>query len=266
MDLKELKAAIKKAKAKWLPDTGQRTAAPRTMGLVLESKRRAVKVAVPEQKSVRGGLPSKVDLSTLATPVRDQGGCGSCVAFATVGALELAINHKIGQRVPGLDLSEQQVFSCGGGKCATGWQISKGAAYLAKHGACDESAMPYVAMDLACKVKPTGSLAANWKDRIFKAAKAVQVRDVDWKLWLAAGHPVIFAMAVYGDFFRYKSGVYKHVLGDHSGYHAVTCVGYGPGYWLVRNSWGTGFGEGGYFRIYDKDVSIVAGSGWVVRI
>ena len=58
-------------------------------------------------------------------------------------------------------------------------------------------------------------------------------------------------MTVYKDFTHYKSGIYKHVDGNKLGGHAVTIVGYNDAekYWLVRNSWGTHWGENGYFKI-----------------
>jgi cathepsin B len=54
---------------------------------------------------------------------------------------------------------------------------------------------------------------------------------------------------VYEDFMNYKSGVYKHQTGSQLGGHAVKIVGWGDGYWIVANSWGTSWGEKGFFNI-----------------
>ena len=58
---------------------------------------------------------------------------------------------------------------------------------------------------------------------------------------------------VYEDFYAYKSGVYQHVTGKQNGGHGVKLMGWGVDngvkYWLVANSWGTVFGEQGYFKI-----------------
>jgi len=78
-------------------------------------------------------------------------------------------------------------------------------------------------------------------------------------------------MEVYSDFFSYRSGVYSYTYGSLQGGHAVLLVGYaddatipGGGYFMVKNSWGTGWGEpggtdsGGYFRIaYNQLGSVV---------
>jgi hypothetical protein len=58
-------------------------------------------------------------------------------------------------------------------------------------------------------------------------------------------------MAVYRDFMFYKEGIYRHVTGDLVGYHAVCCVGYdqADGCWICKNSWGTEWGDDGYFKI-----------------
>jgi hypothetical protein len=63
--------------------------------------------------------------------------------------------------------------------------------------------------------------------------------------------PLIASMTVYEDFMYYTGGVYKHVTGDVAGGHAVSIVGWSDAdqAWIVRNSWGTGWGEAGYFRI-----------------
>lgn len=54
---------------------------------------------------------------------------------------------------------------------------------------------------------------------------------------------------VYEDFMSYKDGVYKHKTGNALGGHAVKIVGWGDGYWIVANSWGTGWGMKGFFNI-----------------
>jgi uncharacterized repeat protein (TIGR02543 family) len=75
---------------------------------------------------------------------------------------------------------------------------------------------------------------------------------------LADGGPFQATMLVYGDFFDYSGGVYRHTYGTLQGAHAVTIVGYNDssGYWIAKNSWGTGWGENGWFKIAYGQCSI----------
>jgi hypothetical protein len=79
---------------------------------------------------------------------------------------------------------------------------------------------------------------------------------------------------VYNDFFSYTSGVYRHVSGGVAGGHCVCAVGYNDagGYWICKNSWGTGWGQAGYFNIAYGECGIdstmwavegVAETGWL---
>jgi C1A family cysteine protease len=71
------------------------------------------------------------------------------------------------------------------------------------------------------------------------------------KNWISTKGPLVTCYSVYNDFFSYRSGIYKHVTGSLAGGHCVSCVGYNDvdKYWICKNSWGAGFGEGGFFRI-----------------
>jgi len=59
--------------------------------------------------------------------------------------------------------------------------------------------------------------------------------------------PIQTGFTVYQDFMSYQSGVYRHTSGSQLGGHAVKIVGWGSDYWIVANSWGTGWGLNGFF-------------------
>ncbi|MDQ3978100.1 MAG: C1 family peptidase [Actinomycetota bacterium] len=181
------------------------------------------------------------------TQIRDQGSCGSCVAFATVATMEA--QARIEHKAPGwdLNLAEADLFFCGAGKrCQQGWWPSEALVYTSAKGVPDESCFPYQDHDMDCKG------CADRPGKLLKVGEWKELVGVgERKGWLDTNGPTIACMAVYRDFYAYKNGIYRHVSGDLAGYHAVCCVGYSEEEraWICKNSWGTGWGDGGFFKI-----------------
>ena len=199
--------------------------------------------------------------SNYVTAVKDQGNCGSCWAFATTGALEsYTLIHGIFDT--NKNLSEQILVSCSGAGSCNGGYLDSASTFIQHTGLPAENMDPYTATNSACS-----TATANWTGATDKIAV--------WG-WISNGTPavatikdsvftygpVIASMQVYSDFYAYGSGVYSHTGGSYQGGHAILIVGYaddasmpGGGYFIVKNSWGTGWGEGfgnqagGYFRI-----------------
>lgn len=99
---------------------------------------------------------------------------------------------------------------------------------------------------------PCSSSCSGWQSQALKVTEWQEVMDRGLrKEWLANTGPMVACMAVYRDFFSYTGGVYRHTSGDLAGYHAVCAVGYSEAdqAWICKNSWGPGWGEGGWFRI-----------------
>ncbi len=191
--------------------------------------------------------PSAVDWrnngGNFVTPIKDQADCGSCVSFATLATIESRVN--IVCRTPGgaRDYAEAFLFYCGCGNCCgTGWNFAPALDFCKNTGVALESAFPYTPGDQACKTGVTPSFKINGYSTSASAA--------DRKAAIARG-PVVGGMAVYQDFYAYTGGIYRHVSGALSGYHAVSVIGYDDNQrcWICKNSWGTGWGDGGYFRI-----------------
>ncbi len=186
------------------------------------------------------------------TPVKDQDGCGSCWAFAALGALESVIKIHGGVE---LDLSEQQILSCAtpGYGCSGGWAATAWA-WIREKGAVDEVCMPYQASDtVPCTEDECDKVAAT--DRWIDIPNDVE----QIKTALYAYGPLKTSMYVYEDFFYYTGGCYEHE--DQVSYtnHAVVIVGWddtacdGEGAWHVKNSWSEDWGEDGFFWIkYDN--------------
>ncbi len=189
-----------------------------------------------------------VDGADWTTPIRDQGACGSCVAFGVLGALECMAKWSGGDAARDVDLSEAHLFFCGCGPCCdSGWWPEDALAYLVDQGVPDEACFPYQARNMACR-----DTCADWSGRAVRISAWHEILDGDARRqWLSHIGPLVGAMAVYRDFFYYTGGVYRPASEDLAGYHAVAVVGFDQAQsaWLCKNSWGTGWGEAGWFRL-----------------
>lgn len=218
----------------------------------------------PEVQDILVDVPAALDWRTAnggswVSSVKNQGPCGSCWAFASVGVLEsiLAINRRIPDRVD--DLSEQILVSCvvGNYGCGGGW-MNITAEYLKTTGTYYESCYAYEAVNGDCD-----QACGEWPDKAFKIGSYAPIYPSipSLKKALQDG-PIQVGFAVHSDFLRYESGVYELTEYSRRGYHAVMCVGYmdvpgeyGGGYFINKNSWGSDWGEDGYFRIGYSQVS-----------
>jgi C1A family cysteine protease len=196
----------------------------------------------------KGALPDEFDWRNVdgvdwMTSVKSQSGCGSCVAFGTLGALEAVVQIEVGYPF-GCDLSEAHLFFCGGGNCDSGWKVSEAADFVKKTGVSDEACFPYEPYDMPCDDK-----ASNWKSRVVKVtSRGPAMREQDIKRAIMKYGPVSTAFDVYQDFRSYERGIYEHVWGEKVSGHCVSIVGYNdnPGYWICKNSHGKNWGEKGY--------------------
>ncbi|KAK9689786.1 hypothetical protein RND81_09G080900 [Saponaria officinalis] len=195
-------------------------------------------------------LPDAVDWRKkgAVTPVKDQGLCGSCWAFSAVAAVESFHKIKTGKLIT---LSEQQLVDCDHGRnegCRGGF-MEQAYKYITQNkGIATEKEYPYKAKDGKCYKAEVNHHAVK-----ITGYKSVQ-NDSEQRLQAAvARQPVSVSMDAGGSEFQlYKDGIFDGLCGTDLN-HGVTIVGYGEKrgkkYWLVKNSWGTGWGEGGYIRM-----------------
>jgi hypothetical protein len=202
------------------------------------------------------GSPTSIDWRSnggnFVTPVRDQGSCGGCWAFATTAALESAVLRSTAAPNIDLNLSEQVLLSCSlAGDCEQGGSHVTASQFIRSTGLPAESCYPYTGSDGVCS-----NACQNWQ------ASTYRIDGWNWvtttsatanalKNALQLYGPLVTTMEVYSDFFSYRSGVYSHTSGSLQGAHAVLLIGYNDvgEYFIVKNSWGSGWGESGYFRI-----------------
>ncbi|XP_029025992.1 dipeptidyl peptidase 1 [Betta splendens] len=211
--------------------------------------------ALPERWDWRN-----VDGVNFVSPVRNQASCGSCYSFASMGMLEARIRILTNNSETPI-LSPQQVVSCSeySQGCDGGFPYLIGK-YAQDFGIVDESCFPYIAKNSPCGVpKKCGrTYAAEYG---YVGGFYGGCSEAAMMMELVKNGPMAVAFEVYPDFLNYKGGIYHHTgLRDSLNpfeltNHAVLLVGYGrcpatgQKYWVVKNSWGTTWGEDGYFRI-----------------
>lgn len=194
------------------------------------------------------------------TPVKNQDQCGSCTAFASCGALEVIYRQVNYNPSLEIDLSEQHLFTCAGGHCAgvTGISFETALSLILYQGVPDEACFPYQGIDLDC-----ASTCPDWQARAltisgFQRVSPQNIYTPDLLKPAVMIQPLLCSMQVYDDFRYYTGGVYQHVSGAYLGGHAIVIVGWDDAEtcWICKNSWGTDWGENGYFRIRWEDCSI----------
>jgi len=196
------------------------------------------------------------------SPVKNQGSCGSCWAFGTVAPLEAKLLISGGGLA---DLSEQYLISCNnsGWGCSGGWWAhdyhhDKKVSAELEAGSVLESIFPYTASSSACNPPHAHyQKIESWK-YVGSAAGVPSVEAI--KNAIATNGPVAAAVCVGSAFSSYHSGIFstdeKNVCKTGQVNHAVVLVGWDDATdtWIMKNSWGTGWGESGYMRI-KRDVS-----------
>ena len=266
--LTQLRAALSETGARWrpvenannvlLPDEFRRRlgAVPRGVTFNEIERQAAAQRDFVLSQSRAAGAPAEYDLRSVGgknfiTPIKDQGSCGSCVAFGVCAAMEGTLRVQRGEPDLAIDLSEAHLFYCHGRaqgrNCGNGWIPDDALQTCKDTGVVDEACYPYVAADQDC----TGR-CSDWQLRVHKVTGFSVLGDVaSMKTWLSTKGPLTACFIVYSDFRYYSSGIYEHKSGQQEGGHCVTIVGYNDTErcWICKNSWGPGWGENGFFRI-----------------
>jgi C1A family cysteine protease len=249
----------------------------------LEIKRFGWVRDIPDQRDLRytpppelaAALPNKVDLRSGFQPCYDQGLLGSCTANAIAGALQY-LECKEGEKPPMMPsrlfiyYNERALEGSVGSD--SGAQIRDGIKTVVKQGYCSESCWPYVIANFALK-PPSECYRQAVRERVSQYLRLANGLTA-LLTCLASEFPFVFGFSVYESFESQTVGqtgvVQLPKRGERLvGGHAVVAVGYDLAVrrFLVRNSWGPGWGRRGYFTIpfdYVTDPYLAADF-WTIR-
>jgi C1A family cysteine protease len=220
-------------------------------------------------------LPTKIDLSKLCPPVYDQGQLGSCTANAIAAAFAFEFKKQSGKEFAPSRLfiyyNEREIEHTTSSD--SGALIRDGIKTVNKLGVCPENMWPYNPTQFTSR--PANSCYTVARDYQATSYHRITRNLNQMKGCLAEGYPFVFGFTVYESF--ESEGVAKsgklYLPKKHeaqAGGHAVMAVGYHEASkrFIVRNSWGPGWGLNGYFTMpYDYLLSEnLSDDFWTIRL
>lgn len=240
----------------------------------------------PEEGVSVVGVPPSFDWRNHSgqdwmTPVKDQGSCGSCWAFSTAGVVEAVYNIATGDPNLDLDLSEEYLVSdcLLGQSCCGGW-METALGFVRDDGIPDEACLPYVDLsgctcsydtcDSNCTYRTGGRCSdatcsdrcSDWQDRLLTidAVGWVPASQSQIKQSVLDKGPLTVAMGIGSTYGGYWDGDIYRCTNDSGANHGVIIAGYDDAgaYWIVKNSWGSGWNGDGYLKVGYGECAIEA--------
>ena len=213
-------------------------------------------------------------------PPGNQSACGSCYAYSSTQCL--ADRWAIARKVqPPPNLAVKVTAGCVDAHCGGGLPINCGH-FFEERGVPLDSCAPYASfcgpdVKTNCSNPPCQADVCSEDHWFATKGSTAYISDIDAaitdeairdnitkiKLDIYHNGPLVCCFYVFDDFMArdkhpdsWPNGIYKRDAakfpdGSTDSGHAVAIVGYGPDYWLIRNSWGTHWNDGGYVKVYD---------------
>jgi C1A family cysteine protease len=276
LKLSTLQAKLKAENARWTAQPNQffgisNDTRRSILGVVVDQPALAAAMAPPRlAMAVAPNFQPEVDWrnrngKNYISNVENQAYCGSCISF---GCAALVDSMALIEKGVSTDVSEADLHFCSAhGSNCDGWWPNAALDVLCTRGAVGEASSPYLSsFDTPPQTDPSNGLwlphchpspdLATSPIKITRWSTIANV--VERKNYLSNNGPCVGVLQIFADFYNYASGVYHHVTGDNMGLHCVEVIGYSEseGCWICKNSWGTGWGMGGFFKIAYGEVGI----------
>ncbi|QXJ20671.1 peptidase [Actinomadura graeca] len=279
LDLEEVRAALEEAGNPW--EAGETSVSHLIgtdfegyLGLEVGEEELAEATEEPAEEAAVEifGLPTSFDLRSVdgknyTTPVRRQNPSCACVAFAVAAVMEHVARYSAKNTSLDVQLSVGDIHYClGKKKCLETQKTGDALKAVKESKVAYEKCYPWSTGDQECKVNKDckeKNNAALTQYRQLKGTKKVE----EMKECISKYGSVTAGIMVYDDFKTYKGGIYKFVKGTAQGAHCITLVGYNDTekYWIGKNSWGTDWGEQGFFRVAYGQCKVGELASWCVE-
>ncbi|CAN6898496.1 unnamed protein product [Brassica oleracea var. botrytis] len=231
----------------------------RSMYVGSRLKRKSTRTSLRYEARVGDALPESVDWRKegAVAEVKDQGSCGNCWAFSAIGAVE-GINKIVTGDL--ISLSEQELVDCDTSynEGCNGGLMDYAFEFIMNNGGIDtEEDYPYKGVDGRCD-----QTRKNAKVVTIDSYEDVPANSEESLKKALSNQPISVAIEGGGRAFQlYDSGIFDGICGTDLD-HGVLAVGYGTengkDYWIVKNSWGSSWGESGYIRM-ERNIAASAG-------
>jgi len=211
---------------------------------------------IPESFDVRDKWPQ---CKKVVEDIRNQGKCGSCWAFGAAETMSdrECIHNNIIRYYSTQDIlacSNNTMSMCGGCTGGLPWCAFK---YWNAYGVVSEECSPYNLTGPKtpeCIRECRRTYTHIWdQDKMFGATSEMFVGEEQMQEELMKNGSIEGMMVIFEDLYAYKSGIYRHVSGGVAGAHCIKIIGWGVEdgvkYWTIANSWGSDWGEHGFFRL-----------------
>jgi len=192
--------------------------------------------------------PASVDWRAIGkvSPVKNQANCGSCWAFSTVGSLEALNLINNSATNSSSNFSEQELVDCNtdNNGCGGG-DPGDAMSFEMINGTVAESAYPYYS-GANDKSNGAGQCASLTKTG-YQIYGPIEFSNDTVALQNAVAMQPVVVLVDASSWSPYSGGIYSQCTSNVD--HAVLLVGYTSQYWIIKNSWGAGWGESGFIRV-----------------